>query len=67
MIFFFYAYLCLLSILSALEYNNDTSQLYRTGHDDVSRTRMTTLAFILSDLFPLDCFRCNFVSASNDY
>ena len=24
------------------------------------RTRMTTLAFILSELFPLDGFRCNF-------
>ena len=46
-----------------LEYNHDTSQLCRTGHDDVSRTRMTTLAFILSELFPLDGFRCNFVSA----
>ena len=46
-----------------LEYNHDTSQLCRTGHDDVLRTRMTTLAFILSELFPLDCFRCNFVSA----
>ena len=29
----------------------------------VSHTKMTTLAFILSELFPLDCFRCNFVSA----
>ena len=29
-----------------LEYNHDTSQLCRTGHDDVSRTRMTTFAFI---------------------
>ena len=47
----------------ALEYFDDTSQLCRTGHDDVSRTRMTTLAFILSELFPLDGFRCNFVSA----
>ena len=46
-----------------LEYNLDTSQLCRTGHEDVSRTRMTTLAFILSELFPLDCFRCNFMSA----
>ena len=27
------------------------------------RTRMTTLAFVLSELFPLDVFRCNFVSA----
>ena len=46
-----------------LEYNHDTSKLCRTGHDDVSRTRMTTLAFILSELFPLDGFRCNFVSS----
>ena len=45
------------------EYNHDTLQLSRTGHDDVSRTRMATLAFILSELFPLDCFRCNSVSA----
>ena len=27
-------------------------------------SKMTTLAFILSELFPLDGFRCNFVSAS---
>ena len=27
------------------------------------RTKMTTLAFILCKLFPIDCFRCNFVSA----
>ena len=46
-----------------LEYFDDTSQLCRTGHDDVSHTRMTTLAFILSELFPLDGVRCNFVSA----
>ena len=46
-----------------LEYNHDTSQLCRTGHDDVSPTRMTTLAFILFELFPLDGFRCHFVSA----
>ena len=45
------------------EYNHDTSQLCRTGHDDMSRTRMTTLAFILSELFPLDGFICSFVSA----
>ena len=38
-------------------------QLCRTGHDDVSHTRMATLAFILSELFPLDGFKCNFVSA----
>ena len=46
-----------------LEYNHDTSQLCKTGHDDMSRTRMTTLAFILSELFPLDFFRCNFMFA----
>ena len=28
-----------------LEYNHDTSQLCRTGHDDVTRTRMTTSHF----------------------
>ena len=43
-----------------LEYNHDTSQLCRTGHDNGSRTRMTTLAFILYELYPLDCFSCNF-------
>ena len=44
-----------------LEYNHDTSQLCSTGHDNVSRTRMTTPACILlSELFPLNGFRCNF-------
>ena len=38
-------------------------ELCRTDLDTVSRTRVATLAFILSELFPLDCFRCNFVSA----
>ena len=38
-------------------------QLCRTGHYDVSRKRMKTLTFILSELFPLDGFRCNFMSA----
>ena len=28
----------------------------------MSRTRMITLAFILSELFPFDGFTCNFVS-----
>ena len=46
-----------------LECNHDSSQLCRTGHDDVLRTRMTILTFILTELFPLDCFRCNFLSA----
>ena len=46
-------------------YYHDTSQLPRTGLDNVSRTRMTTLAFILSELFPLmvsdaiSCPLCN--------
>ena len=39
-----------------LVYNHDTIQLYRTGNDNVVHTRMTTLAFILSELFPLDYF-----------
>ena len=36
-------------------YNHDTSQLCKTGHEDVLRTRMTTLIFILSELSSLDC------------
>ena len=36
-----------------MEYNYDISQLCRTGHEDVSRTRVTTLAYILS-YFPLN-------------
>ena len=51
----------LYNLNTVLEYNHDTSQLCRTGHDDVARTRMTTLGFILSELFPLDGFRCNFM------
>ena len=35
-------------------------QLCRTDHDDVLCTRMTTLAFIFAELFPLDGFRCPF-------
>ena len=33
------------------------------SHDDVSHTWVATLTVILSALFPLDHFRCNFVSA----
>ena len=40
-----------------------TSQLCRTDHDNVLHTRKTTLAVILSGLYPLDGFRCSFVSA----
>ena len=36
-----------------MECNIDTLQLCGTGHDDVSRTRTTTLAFILSEIYPL--------------
>ena len=39
---------------NCLEYNHDTSQLCRTGHDDVLHTRMTTLILILSELSSLD-------------
>ena len=33
------------------------------GHDDVWHTCMATLTVTLSELFPLDHFKCNFVSA----
>ena len=36
-----------------LEYFDDTSQLCRTGHDEVSRTKMRALALILSEVSPL--------------
>ena len=36
-----------------------TLQLCRTGHDNVTHTGMTTLACILSELFPLDCLCCS--------
>ena len=42
------------NLKNRLEYNRDTSQLCRTGHDDVSRTRMTTLIFIHAELSSLD-------------
>ena len=48
----FDAFLCICVSALLLEYplgyNQDTSQLCRTGHDDVLRSRMTTLAFRLS-------------------
>ena len=46
-----------------LEYYYDILQSRRTGHDDVSHTRIKTLAFILSELFSLDGFRCNMLPA----
>ena len=62
---FFQMQFCVCSMSSVLlKYDHDTSQLCIAGHDDVSCTRMTTHPFILSELFPLDGFRCNFVSAS---
>ena len=61
------AFLCIsvyaLLLEYSMEYNHETSRLCRIGHDNASRTRMATLAFILYETFPLDCFRCNFVSA----
>ena len=56
------AYLCPLHNLKTVCNIIMILQLCRTGHDDVSRTRMTTLAFIPAELFPLDGFRCSFVS-----
>ena len=51
-----------------LEYNFDTSLLCRTCLNDVWRTRMTTLAVILSELFPLmvsDAVFCPLYNLSN--
>ena len=42
------------SLENHLEYNPDTSQLCRTDHENVWRTRMTTLIFILSELSSFD-------------
>ena len=42
------------TLKTVFEYNHDTLQLCRIGHDDVLRTRMRTLIFILSKLSPLD-------------
>ena len=47
------AYLCLLHNLNTVWNIIMILQLCRTGHDDLSRTRMTTLAFIPAELFPL--------------
>ena len=42
-----------------LEYNHDTSQLCRTGHDDVSHTRMRTPTFrVISPLMVSDAISC---------
>ena len=60
---FLWIFMSALQLEYPLEYNHDTTQLCRTGHDDMSRTRTTALSFILFELFSLDCFRCNFVSA----
>ena len=57
---FFYAYLCLLCNFKTLqcEYYHETSQLCTTGHDDVSHTRIITLAFILLSLMVSDAISC---------
>ena len=46
-----------------LVFYHDASQLCRTHLHDVSCTKMTALTYILSELFPLDAFRCNIMSA----
>ena len=48
---------------NCLGYYHDTSQSCRTCFDNVPDTRMTTPSFILFELFPLDGFRCSFMSA----
>ena len=57
----FYAYSCPLFKLNTLWNIIMIFQLCRTGFDDVLRTRMTTLAVILSELFPSMVSDCNFV------
>ena len=57
------AILCLLHNLNSLLYIIMILQLCRTGLGDMSGTRMTTLTAILSELFPRDGFRCNFMSS----
>ena len=42
-----------LELENRLEYFDDTSQLGRTGHDDVLRIRMSALTSILFELSPL--------------
>ena len=52
------------SLLYRVEYFDDTSQLCRVGHNDVSRIEMRALALILFELFPFDALLlCIFVSA----
>ena len=38
---------------------------FRTGRDDVSRTRMTTLAFLLLELPPFVLFKIDFCPLCN--
>ena len=45
-----------------LEYFDDTSQLCRTDHDDMSRTNMRALPLLLFSYLPFDAFYA-FVSA----
>ena len=48
---------------TVLEYFDDTSQLCKAGHDDVSRTKMRALTLIFFELSPFEAFLCIFVSA----
>ena len=61
-------FLSALQLEYPLEYNHDTSQLCRTGHEDVSYTKMTALVCILSSC-PLDCLSCNalYIEYHQDY
>ena len=43
-----------LKLENHLEYFDDTSQLCRTGHDNVLRTEMRDIALILFELSPFD-------------
>ena len=46
-------FLSSLKLENGLEYFDDTSQLCRSGHDDVSRTRMSAHTLMLFELSPL--------------
>ena len=53
-----------------MEYEYDTSKLCRTGHDDVSRTRMKTLASYFLSCLPImvsDAISCPLHNLKTDW
>ena len=45
-----------------LKYFRDTESIFRAGQDNVSRVRVTTLVFLLLELYHLVVY-CDFMSA----